>query len=236
MKTCKNGHMRPKELTRCETCNSIRTKNYYLKNKDKFAERQRYYHMINKEEIREKRRIERLKNRNAINEKKRDYVLANKELVSEKRKAYEIKNKESILAYRKSNSETIKVKQKAYRQSNKKSRNAHIRSRRKTDIQFRLMRNLRNRLHSALKNKQKRGSAVRDLGCTGEELKLHLESLFEPGMSWNNYGNKEGQWSIDHIIPLSKVDLTNKEEFLKVNHYTNLRPMWHIDNIKKGNK
>ena len=55
-------------------------------------------------------------------------------------------------------------------------------------------------------------------------------------MTWDNYGNGHGYWNIDHKIPLSIVDLTNREEFLKVCHYTNLQPMWAIENIIKGNK
>ena len=33
------------------------------------------------------------------------------------------------------------------------------------------------------------------LGCSIENFKIYLESLFEVGMSWENYGNKEGQWN-----------------------------------------
>jgi len=57
-----------------------------------------------------------------------------------------------------------------------------------------------------------------------------------PGMSWENYGNKKGQWSIDHEYPLSLVDLTKRELMLPVVHYTNLQPMWHEDNVLKSNK
>jgi hypothetical protein len=59
---------------------------------------------------------------------------------------------------------------------------------------------------------------------------------WEGGMSWENYGNKRGQWSIDHKIPLSSMDLSNREQLLKVCHWTNLQPLWVIDNAKKGNK
>ncbi len=111
--------------------------------------------------------------------------------------------------------------------------------RRQNDIQFRLTGNLRARLNCAIKNNQKIGSAIDDLGCSIEELKQHLESQFQSGMTWENYGKQPGQWSMDHIIPLSVFDLTDRQQFLEAAHYSNLRPMWHcgVDgNISKGTK
>jgi hypothetical protein len=98
------------------------------------------------------------------------------------------------------------------------------------------MKNLRGRLSHIIKGKTKSGSSIHDLGCTLEQFKIYIESKFQIGMSWSNYGNKEGNWSIDHIIPLSRVNLEDKEQFLIVNHYSNLQPLWHIDNMRKGNK
>lgn len=67
-----------------------------------------------------------------------------------------------------------------------------------------------------------------------DKFREYIESQFTEGMTWDNYGNKPNCWSIDHIIPISLAN--NIEEVNKLNHYTNLRPMWHIDNIKKRNK
>jgi hypothetical protein len=106
-------------------------------------------------------------------------------------------------------------------------RNAH-------NLVYRLKRNLRSRLRHALKNGAKRGSAVRDLGCTGEELKAYLEARFQPGMTWGNYGNGVSKWTIDHIKPLSVFDLTDRDQLLRACHFTNLQPMWFVENIKKG--
>jgi len=92
--------------------------------------------------------------------------------------------------------------------------------------------NLRSRLSKAIKNNFKTGSAVRDLGCSIEELKRHLESQFAEGMSWDNYG----KWHIDHIKPLSSFNLTKAEELKKACHFSNLQPLWAKDNLKKGNK
>jgi hypothetical protein len=77
-------------------------------------------------------------------------------------------------------------------------------------------------------------TAIKYLGCSIEELKSYLESLFEPGMTWENYGLKG--WHIDHKIPLAAFDLTNSEHLKIVCHYCNLQPLWAKDNLKKGNR
>lgn len=123
-----------------------------------------------------------------------------------------------------------------WRKNNKEKLNANSRikdvERRKTDINYKLRKNLRVRLYSAIKNNTKTGSAVSDLGCTIEQLKIHLEQKFQPGMTWDNYG----EWHIDHIYPLSKVDLTIREELLKVCNFNNLQPLWAKENCSKNNK
>ena len=101
-------------------------------------------------------------------------------------------------------------------------------------IEHKIKSRLRNRLRDAIKNNQKTGSAVKDLGCSIEEFKIYLESKFTEGMNWNNwslYG-----WHLDHIKPLSLFNLTNIEELLKACHYTNLQPLWAKDNLTKGDK
>jgi hypothetical protein len=74
-------------------------------------------------------------------------------------------------------------------------------------------------------------SAVRDLGCSVENLRLHLEALFTSGMSWDNYGR--GGWEIDHITPLSAFDLTDPAQALRAVHFTNLQPLWAAENLSK---
>lgn len=109
-------------------------------------------------------------------------------------------------------------------------------NRRQSNIQFRLAGALRCRLKMALRNKAKGGSAVRDLGCTSVELIERLESKFLPGMSWENYGFGADKWHIDHRRPLSSFDLTLREHVLQACHWTNLQPLWAIDNLRKGSR
>jgi hypothetical protein len=69
------------------------------------------------------------------------------------------------------------------------------------------------------------------IGCTPSFLKEYIENQFKDGMSWDNYGFYG--WHIDHIIPLSSAK--TEEDLYKLSHYTNLQPLWMIDNFIKGN-
>lgn len=93
----------------------------------------------------------------------------------------------------------------------------------------RIKRNLRSRLNKAVQGNYKHGSAVRDLGCSIEQFKSHLESKFQPGMTWGNYG----QWHIDHIKPLNSFDLSDPVKLKEACHYFNLQPLWAYNNLHK---
>jgi hypothetical protein len=106
--------------------------------------------------------------------------------------------------------------------------------RRKVDVNYNLTIILRQRFNKALKQGYKAGSAVADLGCSVAEFRKHVESQWSSGMSWENYGRNG--WHIDHIIPISKFNLSDREQVKQACHYTNLQPLWARDNIVKGNK
>lgn len=65
-----------------------------------------------------------------------------------------------------------------------------------------------------------------------EQLKQHLESKFRTGMTWDNW-TIDG-WHIDHIKPLASFDLTDRKQLFEACNYTNLQPLWAIDNILKS--
>ena len=103
---------------------------------------------------------------------------------------------------------------------------------RKSDVMFRLVANLRDRLNHTVTKGTKSKRTLELLGCTVEELRKHLESKFQEGMSWKNYG-KDG-WVIDHIHPCAKFNLSDPKQQEECFNYKNLQPLWWLDNSIKN--
>lgn len=104
--------------------------------------------------------------------------------------------------------------------------------RRLNEPEFKILCNLRGRIRSALKNTRKSKTTKELLGCSIPSLKAHLESKFQPNMSWENYG----KWHIDHIKPCSSFDLTDLNQQKQCFHHLNLQPLWAKDNLSKSDK
>lgn len=80
---------------------------------------------------------------------------------------------------------------------------------------------------------RKSDSTERLLGCSIDFFMGYIEALFLDGMSWENYGVNEDNWHIDHIKPCNTFDLFDEEEQQRCFHYTNLRPLWSKDNLRR---
>ena len=197
---------------------------------------QRNYYLQHREKALLRAKKWREENPEAIKLYKREYYKKYRSEIVPKRKIYREKNKEAISLhsreYRKENHDSVIAREKNYRQEHKEIILQRRKRKYKDNIQFRLGVLLRNRLGDALNGRVKKGSAVRDLGCTLTELKFYLEGKFKDGMTWENYC----KWHIDHEIPLALFDLTNREQFKRACHYTNLQPLWALDNFKKSAK
>ena len=107
----------------------------------------------------------------------------------------------------------------------------------KTDPRFIRLR-LSTRIYCALKNQEKARRAPRNkamptmklIGCSIEQLCAHLEFLFQPGMSWDNFG----RWHVDHKRPCASFDLSTQEQQMECFHWSNLQPLWARDNLVKN--
>lgn len=175
---------------------------------------------------------------------KKTYYIKNRLSIRKKQNIYHKqylkinKNKEKlrIKKWRINNIEHVKKIAALWRKNNKSKINTAARVKRNTDSAYKIMCNLRHRACSVIKtNKTYKNNTTQELlGCSVEELKMHLQSNFKPGMSWDNYG-KAG-WHIDHIKPCAKFNLLDAEEQKKCFHYTNLQPLWWYENLSKGAK
>lgn len=90
---------------------------------------------------------------------------------------------------------------------------------------------IRDHVTGLIRNPKKHKSILPLLGCSIDEFRLHLESKFQPNMTWENRGFKG--WHIDHIKPLADFDLTDSNQLESACHYTNLQPLWWRENLVK---
>lgn len=168
------------------------------------------------------------------------YILKN--LIKSKiyQREYRIKNKERckflnqrwIQKNKKKNNDS--KRKYAEKEENKLKKLEYYRKKRKSNINFRLSGNLSHRVNMALHGKNKSKRTLILLGCHIDNFRKHLESKFESGMNWDNYGKKG--WHIGHIIPCILFDLSNPKEQEICFHYTNLKPQWENENFSNIDK
>lgn len=152
-------------------------------------------------------------------------------------KEYYAQNKEKVLArvqaYNASEKgkEVMRIAGNKYKKLNRVKINQYEKNRREIP-EVKIARNLRIRLSIALKSQQtrKHNKTMQYVGCSKEQLKNHLESLFLEDMNWGNYG----LWHIDHIVPISSFDLSVESNLFIAMNYKNLQPLWAQDNYSKG--
>jgi len=236
---------------------------YYILNKEKIDKINSDYYYKNIDKVKMKGKLYRDKNIDLLKDKNKNYYLNNKDIIIKKsenwrennlteRKKYEKEyyclNKKNKKEYNKNyylnNKDIIIKKSKEYSLNNKEKLNSakrkRITIRYKTDPVFQIKQSLRRRFRNLIEkgfidytgSKTKR--SIELLGCDLDFFKNYIENLFTEGMSFENHGNKG--WHYDHKRPLSSFNLLNEEEQIKAFHYTNIQPLWAIDNLRKGNK
>ena len=193
--------------TECIDCKKLLDKNYYKKNKKKIS---KYF---------------------------KQRYLNYKELIKQKVKEYQDKNSKEIYKERKTYLQSyLKIYRQTIKAKLKRRKRDKIYNKKKyhSNVQFKLLCSLRGRIWKVLNGNPKSKRTLELLGCSIDFLKKHLEAQFKDGMTWENYG-KHG-WEIDHIYPCSKYDLTDPTQQEQCFHYSNLQPLWGVDNRIKGDK
>ena len=174
-------------------------------------------------------------NKDKEKQNKKEYYQNNKDKIKQNKKEYYQNNKDKIKQYKKEYSK------KYYKKNREKIIQYNIKRKKNLlpDPIFKLHKNISNGIRRNLKivGCNKNSKTQRILGCTYDEFKLHIESQWEEGMNWDNYGKYNGEekygWDYDHIIPISSGKC--EEDIIRLNHHSNIQPLCSYINrcIKK---
>lgn len=148
------------------------------------------------------------------------------------------KRKQTDKAYRQRTADHQREYRKKYNATHRKESAERIVKREAIDLQFKLANRLRARTRLALQaqSAEKATRSCELLGCTFAFFREWIEKQFTAGMTWENWGRGTDKWHLDHIRPVSSFDLTDPEQQKQCFHYTNVRPLWAVDNLSKGPK
>lgn len=219
----KNTQLRDGHANDCKDCVKERSRLWVAANKERHAASCKAYAEANPEK--------RSANAKAWAEK-------NRERSQEIKAAWKKRNPDEVRRHAREAARRDPEKQaerkKVYRIANSHVERAYLKKRRAENIHQRMHDSMGNRFRDVLRGKKNGKSWVEFAGYGTAELKAHLEALFLPGMSWENYG----EWHIDHKRPVASFDFTvNTEETARACWaLSNLQPLWAVDNMKKGKK
>lgn len=211
----------------CKSCIDENNRKWRAENPEKIRDGQKRYREENAERVKESGKKWRMENAARRKEVNQAWHAANKDRVRETTKAYRLKN-----------ADHLKARSKEYAAANPdRMREAKRKHKEKTlstprgKLENAIGANIRN----GIKRGSKQGRRTFDLlGYSCDDLMVHLEKQFQPGMSWANYG----EWHIDHEIPLAAHNYETPDDidFKRAWALSNLRPMWAYDNMSKGAK
>ena len=192
--------------SQCKGCNKIRAAKYHVDNKEQLKAKRKAKYWKDPEKERAEGKLQYQKHKDRKRAQNEQWKKDNPDKYKEGHRNWYLRNREDKLR-----------------------KNADNEKQRMGDPIYRLTKNLRTRIPNALNGKVKSGSTFKLLGCTINELKFHLEFMFDEHMNWDNYGS---YWHVDHIIPCASFDLSNPEEQERCFHYTNLQPLEAKENMR----
>jgi hypothetical protein len=212
----------------CKSCDSIRKEKHRKDNNDRYKKLALINYHKNKTLLSDEQKKIGKENRKV----KMAVYYDNTRMSPEEKKA---KIAACNKSYRERNKEKIIEKRRSYKLSGRATETAKAWQKKQMyKPEFKIKKNLRGRIYVALKRGIKTAATMDLLGCTIEEFKTHIESQFKDGMGWHNY--KKDVWHLDHIKPCKLFDLTKESEQRACFHFSNIQPLWSVDNLIKGTK
>jgi len=207
---------------------------------DKRRESRRRWKLKNPEKIRESKRrwatrwIAKSENRIRALDRSKKWKAKNREQVRRAGRTYAAKRR---VLYR----EMVNAKRRTWRANRTPQQRLKDRDYRRkysrqifaTNINHKIALNLRRRIHKVLRGHSKSSETIHLLGCSIPDFRIYLESKFDSGMTWKNYGRA---WHIDHIIPCAIFDLSRPEHQKRCFHFANLQPLRAKDNQLKRDR
>lgn len=182
----KNNAAKDKLNYCCKDCDKICANKYNKDSKNK--EKKKLYYKS--EKYKESKKIYRQKNKKVISEKRKLNYIKNKEHITSVNNNWYRKNKDRKQAVARKYIKTEKgnsVKKKCLQKEYAKRKHQYH-----NDIEFRLKTVVRTSINSLFKSYLRVSEkevirTSRFLSYSFNDLKNHLESLFEPWMNWNNW-------------------------------------------------
>ena len=183
------------------------------------------YRESHREQIRASHKAWRDKNREHLNEQAREKYKDNPQAFKERKDRYIQSHQEQ---YKESN--------RRYKSENRQKCADYERNKRHSDPVYRFRTSVRYLIWRYARKKGYKGSKQvwEMVGCDFDSFLAYIQGQFEEGMTLENYGHGVGCWNIDHIVPIRTA--TTDEDIERLNHYTNLRPMWASENYQRPRK
>lgn len=217
-----------------EEINKMRSERRKL-NPEKYREKDKQRYNRDKERINTRNKGYYIKNRDKRLENQKEYANSNKDKIRLYKKKYRVENREFLKKtghnYYINNIDEFKNKHKKYRELNRDKNNTKKRNRFNNDIQFRLRETLRNSVNKAF-TKYCEHKKIRSSELYGINFKEIITKLIETLPK--DY--ERGKYHIDHIMPISRFDLTNPDEVRVCFSKDNIQWLPALENIRKSNK
>jgi hypothetical protein len=209
-----NKEVLPDGFKRCSRCKTVKSHEEFGKRKNR-----------NNRPVSFCKECAKVRGKEKYHENPQVYIKRNKEFFKNNLdygKRYYSKNKDRLL-----------VRSKKWIKNNRHKINNYTKTRYAADVNYKLAKILRARFRDVFIGRRKGLRIMRILGCDLLFFRAYIESQFEIGMSWDNFG-KYG-WHLDHCRPVASIkDFTDTQEIEEVFGWLNYRPLWWDDNIKKS--